>query len=73
MDSPVHDRIFPYSIVCQPRAANPCMAKPMPRICSSLMRPGHNCSYFATCSLRHCLGEIPYTFLNALEKCSWFG
>ncbi len=24
-------------------------------------------------SFRHCLGEILYTFLNALEKWSWFG
>ena len=27
----------------------------------------------AACSYLHFLGEIPYTFLKALEKCSWFG
>ena len=24
-------------------------------------------------SFRHSLGETPYTFLNAREKCSWLG
>ncbi len=30
-------------------------------------------SYRPSCSFLHCLGEMPYTFLKALEKCSWFG
>ena len=25
------------------------------------------------CSVRHCRGETWYTFLKALEKCSWLG
>ena len=33
----------------------------------------HSCRGIPPFSFRHCLGEIPYTFLNALEKCNWFG